>query len=91
MRNIQKRRTRMQKRILSMFLVLSLICCSFLLPVTGDAKLVKAASTTITSMEYFSPADGPVISRSGVDSASFGFVCRSLTAVLLPGKMWQET
>ncbi|MDU0330418.1 glycoside hydrolase family 16 protein [Paenibacillus sp. 3LSP] len=34
----------------------------------------QAAETTITSMSYFSPADGPVITKSGVGQASYGFV-----------------
>ncbi len=37
----------------------------------GEATL---AATTITSMSYFSTADGPVISKSGVGQASYGFV-----------------
>lgn len=32
------------------------------------------AGTTVSSMSYFSPADGPVISKSGVGQASYGFV-----------------
>lgn len=36
--------------------------------------LAEAAHTTITSMDYYSAADGPVITGSGVDSASYGFV-----------------
>ena len=33
-----------------------------------------AARDTITSMSYFSAADGPVITQSGVGQASYGFV-----------------
>ncbi len=40
----------------------------------GPASRVQAAGTTITSMAYFSAADGPVISKSGVGQASYGFV-----------------
>lgn len=40
----------------------------------GSATDVSAAATTITSMDYFSPNDGPVIKRESVDEASFGFV-----------------
>ncbi|MBD2846361.1 glycoside hydrolase family 16 protein [Paenibacillus sp. IB182496] len=32
------------------------------------------AATTVTSMSYFSAADGPVIAKSGVGEASYGFV-----------------
>lgn len=35
---------------------------------------VSAAATTITSMECYDNANGPVIKREGVDEASFGFV-----------------
>ncbi|AYB44075.1 family 16 glycosylhydrolase [Paenibacillus lautus] len=38
------------------------------------ASKVEAADTTVTSMDYFSAADGPVISKSGVGQASYGFV-----------------
>lgn len=40
----------------------------------SSATDVSAAATTITSMDYFSPNDGPVIKRESVDEASFGFV-----------------
>ncbi|MBY0203208.1 glycoside hydrolase family 16 protein [Paenibacillus cucumis Kampfer et al. 2016] len=40
----------------------------------GPGSTARAAGKTITSMEYFSSADGPVISKSGVGKASFGFV-----------------
>ncbi|MEK4979123.1 family 16 glycosylhydrolase [Bacillus sp. FSL K6-6540] len=38
------------------------------------ASKVEAADTTVTSMDYFSAADGPVISKTGVGQASYGFV-----------------
>ena len=38
------------------------------------ASKVEAADSTVTSMDYFSAADGPVISKSGVGQASYGFV-----------------
>ncbi|WP_456287448.1 family 16 glycosylhydrolase [Paenibacillus sp. AK002] len=38
------------------------------------ASKVEAADTSVTSMDYFSAADGPVISKSGVGQASYGFV-----------------
>jgi len=38
------------------------------------ASKVEAADFTVTSMDYFSAADGPVISKSGVGQASYGFV-----------------
>lgn len=40
----------------------------------NSATNVLAAATTITSMECYNSANGPVIKREGVDEASFGFV-----------------
>ena len=37
--------------------------------------IVRAASgVTITSMSYYSSSDGPVLTGSGVENASYGFV-----------------
>lgn len=54
-----------------MSLLLFIMLVSVLL---GPGSTAQAAGKTITSMEYFSSADGPVISKSGVGKASFGFV-----------------
>lgn len=61
---------RLMKKVLVMFLVVVMLASIGILPVSK----VQAAGTTVTSMEYFSPADGPVISKSGVGKASYGFV-----------------
>jgi beta-glucanase (GH16 family) len=45
-----------------------------ILPAMSRTLIAKAAEKTITSMSYFSANDGPVISKSGVDKASYGFV-----------------
>lgn len=53
--------------------VLSTIGVTDWLPVSSVMN-VSAAATTITSMECYDSANGPVIKREGVDEASFGFV-----------------
>ncbi|WP_150272787.1 family 16 glycosylhydrolase [Paenibacillus tepidiphilus] len=58
------------RRAWSLFLTLALVVSIFLLP----ASRAQAAGTTVTSMAYFSAADGPVITKSGVGQASYGFV-----------------
>lgn len=35
---------------------------------------IAKAATVITSMEYYSPSDGPIISKTGSEEESFGFV-----------------
>lgn len=60
---------RYMKRVLSLMLAVVMIVSVGLWP---TAKV--EAATTVTSMAYFSPADGPVISKSGVGQASYGFV-----------------
>lgn len=61
---------RLVHKVLSLFLAAALIAGVGLLP----APKAQAAATTITSMSYFSAGDGPVITKSGVGQASFGFV-----------------
>ncbi|NUU63026.1 family 16 glycosylhydrolase [Paenibacillus agri] len=70
MTRIYKTEHRWTHKILSLFLVVVLLAGVGLLPTSK----VQAAGTTVTSMDYFSAADGPVISQSGVGQASFGFV-----------------
>lgn len=55
---------------------LSLLFAVVMLASVGlwPASKVEAADTTVTSMDYFSAADGPVISKTGVGQASYGFV-----------------
>lgn len=40
----------------------------------GDVTDVLAATTAITSMDYYSSKDGPTITKSGVGEVSYGFV-----------------
>lgn len=63
---------RYREKVFSLVLATILIVSMGLLP----APKVQAdgAGTTVSSMSYFSPADGPVISKSGVGQASYGFV-----------------
>lgn len=63
---------RYREKVFSLVLAAILIVSMGLLP----APKVQAdgAGTTVSSMSYFSPADGPVISKSGVGQASYGFV-----------------
>ncbi|WP_410771546.1 family 16 glycosylhydrolase [Fontibacillus sp. BL9] len=67
---------RFRQRVLCLVLAAVLLVSVGLMPTAkvqadGEATL---AGTTITSMSYFSAADGPVISKSGVGQASYGFV-----------------
>ncbi|ROR23878.1 Ig-like protein group 2 [Mobilisporobacter senegalensis] len=77
----------LKRRILSLVLVMVMVLgsVSFLAP--NGIKKVKAAEATITSMAYFSPADGPIISKSGVSEASYGFVMPIFNG---GGASWQE-
>lgn len=61
---------RLVKKVLGLLLVIVMLTGVGAMP----ASKVQAAGTTVTSMDYFSPADGPVISKSGVGKASYGFV-----------------
>ncbi len=62
-------RKRTQRMVITLVIVLSMLTPAF----TG-VLTVQAAGEAITSMSYFSPADGPVIAKSGVGKASYGFV-----------------
>lgn len=62
---------RLQRKVLSLWLAVVMLAGAGLWPGARDAE---AAGTAVTSMAYFSAADGPVIARSGVGQASFGFV-----------------
>lgn len=62
-----------KQKVLSLFLVLLLLSGIGQLPASGIQR-AEAAGTTVSSMAYFSAADGPVISKSGVGQASYGFV-----------------
>lgn len=64
---------RFKQKVLSLFLAVAMMASVGLLPFS-KIQTVDAAGTTVTSMAYFSAADGPVISKSGVGQASYGFV-----------------
>lgn len=61
---------RMQQRIFQLALVVIMLASVGVFPTSK----VQAEGTTVTSMSYFSANDGPVISKSGVGQASYGFV-----------------
>lgn len=73
MKHFKEKEKRLSKRVLGLMMVTILAICSMITPLS-KSKQVQAAGTAITSMSYFSAADGPVISKSGVGQASFGFV-----------------
>lgn len=62
---------RLQRKVLSLWLAVVMLAGAGLWP---GARAAEAAGTAVTSMAYFSAADGPVITKSGVGQASFGFV-----------------
>ncbi|THF76876.1 family 16 glycosylhydrolase [Cohnella fermenti] len=64
---------RVRQRVLRLFLAIALLAGGGLLP-SSWLQGAEAAGTTVTSMAYFSASDGPVISKSGVGQASYGFV-----------------
>ena len=75
----------MEKRVLQvnkkkLHSVLSIVLTITLLigTLTGysnyNGKVAKAAAKAITSMEYYSATDGPILTGSGVAGASYGFV-----------------
>ena len=64
---------RFKQLALSLLLTAAMLVSVGLLPASVIQK-AAAAGTTVTSMSYFSEADGPVISKSGVGQASYGFV-----------------
>lgn len=70
MKRVHKAKMRFTRKGWSLFLALAMLASLSLLP----APKIQAAGTTVTSMAYFSAADGPVITKSGVDKASYGFV-----------------
>ncbi len=64
---------RFQQKLWSFMLTVLLLTSAGLLP-QASVQAAGGAGTTIASMSYFSAADGPVISKSGVGQASYGFV-----------------
>ncbi|MGV2788044.1 glycoside hydrolase family 16 protein, partial [Clostridium perfringens] len=73
MKRSQTSEKRYRQRVLSLFLAVVMLASIGLLP-TSKVQAAETAGTTITSMSYFSAADGPVITKSGVGQASYGFV-----------------
>ncbi|GIO32904.1 MULTISPECIES: family 16 glycosylhydrolase [Paenibacillus] len=62
-----------RKKAVSLFLGILMLAGVGLWP-TSQVQAAGTAGTTITSMSYFSASDGPVITKSGVGQASYGFV-----------------
>lgn len=73
MKGIKTKKIWLYRKIVSLILAIAMVVGSILLPTTG-IRTVLAADTAINSMTYFSAGDGPVITKSGVGSASYGFV-----------------
>ncbi|WP_141500846.1 family 16 glycosylhydrolase [Paenibacillus luteus] len=73
MKSVHNPEQRFKQKVLSLFLAVAMMASVGLLPFS-KIQTVEAAGTTVTSMAYFSAADGPVISKSGVGQASYGFV-----------------
>lgn len=65
--------SRHARKIFILFLAFLMAAGLSLLP-ASKPRIAEAAGTTVTSMAYFSANDGPVISKSGVGQASYGFV-----------------
>lgn len=71
MKRLRCNRRSFSDRLLSLLLtaVMTVVTVFAAAPGVG-----KAAETTITSMDYYSAGDGPVITQSDATQASFGFV-----------------
>ncbi|GLX69802.1 family 16 glycosylhydrolase [Paenibacillus glycanilyticus] len=65
--------SRHARKVFLLFLALIMAAGISLMP-DSKTRVAEAAGTSVTSMTYFSSNDGPVISKSGVGSASYGFV-----------------
>lgn len=70
---LQIHSSRMKQKALCLWLAVMMIVSLGLVP-ASQLQIAEAAGTTVTSMTYYSAADGPVISNSGVGQASYGFV-----------------
>lgn len=62
------------RNVLSIVLAITLIMGTLTGYLIYNGKVAKAATGAITSMEYYSASDGPILTNSGVDGASYGFV-----------------
>ena len=65
---------RLLRSVLSVVLAVGMVLGGAVTFPVSSIQTVKAEGATITSMAYYSAGDGPVLSASGVDSASYGFV-----------------
>ncbi len=74
MKRFQVLDKQLKYRLISMVLTAVLVITGSLTMSLSTASTVYAAETVITSMAYYSPNDGPVITNSGVGQASYGFV-----------------
>jgi beta-glucanase (GH16 family) len=74
MKQLQTRNKQLKHTLFTFVLAALMIATVSLLPVPSTLKTAQAAETVITSMSYYSSSDGPVITKSGVGQASFGFV-----------------
>jgi beta-glucanase (GH16 family) len=72
MKQLKVKEKPLYKRVLGLMMVTILAICSMVTPLSKSQQV--QAATGITSMSYFSAVDGPVISKSGVGQASYGFV-----------------
>lgn len=73
MRRSRTMERRFMQKALCLFLAIGVLA-SVSLWQPAQVNGAEAAATTVTSMDYFSAADGPIISKSGVGQASYGFV-----------------
>ncbi|MFE9275062.1 glycoside hydrolase family 16 protein [Paenibacillus glucanolyticus] len=73
MRRSRTMERRFMQKALCLFLAIGVLA-SVSLWQPAQVHGAEAAATTVTSMDYFSAADGPIISKSGVGQASYGFV-----------------
>ncbi|MFC7680220.1 family 16 glycosylhydrolase [Paenibacillus sp. GCM10028914] len=73
MKGLIRSEKRFKQKVFHLFLALVMLGSISAWP-TSNLKAAEATGTTVTSMSYFSAADGPIISKSGVGEASYGFV-----------------
>ena len=59
------------KRAIGVLMLFSMVATSIM---PTKSVVMAAGGTTITSMSYYSTNDGPVLTGSGVENASYGFV-----------------
>ena len=62
------------RNVLSIVLTITLLMGTLTGYSIYNGKVAKAATGAITSMDYYSSSDGPILTNSGVNGASYGFV-----------------